>query len=65
MKRVALIIGCLLMSISSFAEEFINLSNDELKIDSLLPYYTYFHHIGKDYADSVYELRWNILSLLR
>ena len=56
MKRVALIIGCLLMSISSFAEEFINLSNDELKIDSLLPYYTYFHHIGKDYADSVYEV---------
>ena len=42
--------------VSSYAEDFINLSDNELKIDTVLPYYTYFHRIGKNYADSVYEV---------
>ena len=36
------------------AQGFINLTADQVKVDSLLPVYTYSHFVGSHYTDSVY-----------
>ncbi len=38
------------------AQEFFNLTAQEVKIDSLLPYFTHSFGLGTTYADSVYEV---------
>ena len=38
------------------AQRFYNLTADEVKIDSLLPYVSYSWPLGENYADSVYEV---------
>lgn len=39
------------------AQEFFNLTADEVRIDSVLPVFTYTKHLGANFADSVYEVR--------
>lgn len=39
------------------AQEFFNLTADEVRIDSVLPVFTYTKHLGVNFADSVYEVR--------
>jgi hypothetical protein len=47
----------LLFSLSSQAQRFFNLTTSEVRIDSLLPYFTYTQPLEGNYADSVYEVR--------
>ena len=39
------------------AQQFFNLTAQEVKIDSVLPVFHYTHDLGYDYADSTYEVR--------
>lgn len=39
------------------AQSFYNLTAEQVKIDSLLPYFNYSREIGYSYADSMYEVR--------
>ncbi len=58
MRRIYLFVITVLMSLSLNinAQGFFNLTSDEVRIDSLLPYFTYSHDLGYEYADSVYEV---------
>ena len=42
--------------VSTMAQGFYNLTAEEVKIDSLLPYVNYSWPLGDNYADSVYEV---------
>ena len=46
----------LLFPLSSTAQHFINLTADEVRIDSVLPCYRHAIPLGSHYADSVYEV---------
>jgi hypothetical protein len=46
----------LLTSIFGWGQEFFNLTADEVKIDSVLPLFTYTQELGTEYADSVYTI---------
>lgn len=51
---------CLLISLSGInanaQKKFFNLKADEVRIDSLLPYFTYSIPVGENYADTVYSV---------
>ena len=51
-------IGCVLLFLCLFAEaqEYVNLTAQQLRIDSLLPVYTYQKQLGSHYADSVWHV---------
>lgn len=46
----------LLLSVVTQAQQFFNLTAEEVKIDSVLPYVSYSWPLGENYADSVYEV---------
>lgn len=46
----------LIAASAGYAQDFITLSNNDLRIDSMLPIYTYIHEIGADYNDSTYSV---------
>ena len=52
---LALVAG-LLMQATAQAQEFFNLTASEVRIDSMLPVFTYQRELGSHYADSVYEV---------
>ena len=58
MRAVLIPLLTFLLSYLSFpicaAQGFINLTADQVRVDSLLPVYTYSHFVGSHYADSVY-----------
>ena len=41
---------------SANAQDFVNLSNEDLRIDSVLPSYSFIEDIGYDYADKTYKV---------
>ena len=43
--------------VSTMAQGFYNLTAEEVKIDSLLPFVNYSWPLGGNYADSTYEVR--------
>ena len=51
-------IGCVLLFLCLFAEaqEYVNLTAQQLRIDSLLPVYMYQKQLGSHYADSVWHV---------
>ena len=53
-----MMIGCVLLFLCLFAEaqEYVNLTAQQLRIDSLLPVYTYQKQLGSHYADSVWHV---------
>ena len=56
MRRYALtIIACFCLALSAEAQRFFNLTAGEVKLDSLLPTFTYQIDLGTNYADSIYE----------
>ena len=40
----------------TMAQGFVNLTSQELSIDSMLPYYTYAKDLGRNYNDSTYSV---------
>ena len=57
MKRFVLsTMYILCVALTASAQQFFNLTADEVKIDSLLPYFTHQIELGRNYADSVYEV---------
>lgn len=58
MKRIRiLMIAVMICSvIKTAAQGFFNLTAEQVRIDSLLPSFTYIHELGNNYADSVYEV---------
>lgn len=57
MKRFVLFALYLLTTVTTaVAQEFFNLTADEVRIDSLLPTFTHQIALGKQYADSIYEV---------
>ena len=53
-----LIIGCVLLSLFSSlrAQEYFSLTASQVRIDSLLPVFTYQKQLGADYADSLWHV---------
>ena len=45
------------MTLTSFAGDFVDLTSDEMSIDSMLPEQTYSFPLPRNYADSVYTVR--------
>lgn len=41
---------------SANAQDFVNLSNEDLRIDSVLPSYSFIEDLGYDYADKTYKV---------
>lgn len=59
MKRIQRLITCFLLlslCLLTEAQEFINLSAQQVRIDSLLPVFTFQKPLGLHYADSVYTV---------
>ena len=59
MKRIKRLVACIvLLFLCLFAEaqEFIDLTAQQVRIDSILPIYTYQKQLGRNYADSVYSV---------
>ena len=50
---------CVLLSLclTAGAQEYVSLTAQQVRIDSLLPVYTYQKPLGSHYADSVYEAK--------
>ena len=46
----------LFLSITMYAQQFFNLTAEQVKIDSVLPYVSYSWQLGEHYADSIYEV---------
>lgn len=55
-RRTILLFALLLSCFVAQAQEWINLTAQQVRIDSLLPVFTWKHDIGYDYADSVYSV---------
>ncbi len=55
---IGLTIGCCTAFAGSFnrTHNFVNLTQEELRIDSILPYYSTSIDLGKNYADSTYTI---------
>ena len=49
-------IGLLLVCLTTSAQKFFNLTAEQVRIDSLLPVFTYRQALGYHYADSVYDV---------
>ena len=59
MKKVYRIIvstAALLLCVAAKAQHFYNLTADEVKVDSILPLFTYTQELGAGYADSIYTV---------
>lgn len=56
LHRCLAIMLLVLASVTASASDFVNLTKDELKIDSMLPFYTHLYTIGKNYEDSTYTV---------
>ena len=56
MRRYLIVMATLLLSVMAHAQHFFNLTADEVKIDSMLPCFSYQQALGPHYADSVYEV---------
>jgi len=56
-SRIVALFFMLSSAIAGRAQEFFNLTADEVRIDTLLPVFTYSKMLGPDYADSTYEVR--------
>ena len=56
MRRYLIVMATLLLSVMAHAQHFFNLTADEVKIDSVLPCFSYQQALGTCYADSVYEV---------
>ena len=56
MKRYLIVSIGLLLSVMLHAQQFVNLTAEQVRIDSLLPYVNYSWPLGENYADSVYEV---------
>ena len=56
LKHYILSIGLLLSALSAQAQEFFNLTAQEVRIDSVLPRVSYTRFLGANYADSVYQV---------
>ena len=56
MRRYLIVMATLLLSVMGHAQHFFNLTADEVKIDSVLPCFSYQQALGTCYADSVYEV---------
>ena len=52
MTTALLLLACLCTS----AQQFFNLTAEEVRVDTLLPRFTYLQELGSDYADSVYTV---------
>ncbi len=48
---------CLLASADGKIQKFFNLTSEEVRIDSLLPYFTYSIPLGEAYSDSLYTVK--------
>lgn len=46
----------MLVSLGTSASDFVNLTDEELKIDSVLPHYTYLYSLGRNFDDSTYTV---------
>ena len=46
----------LFLSITMYAQQFFNLTAEQVKIDSVLPYVSYSWQLDEHYADSIYEV---------
>ncbi len=59
MRKIRAIMFAVMASVAvkGSAQEFFNLTADEVRIDSVLPVFTYTRQLGANYADSVYEVR--------
>ncbi|MBQ8486678.1 MAG: type IX secretion system sortase PorU [Prevotella sp.] len=55
-RRLVVSIVLLLMAMATKAQEFYNLTAQEVKVDSVLPLFTYTQELGAGYADSVYTV---------
>lgn len=57
MKRhltiLIVLLGC---AVQMVAQHFFNLTADEVKIDSILPFFSYQQPLGENYSDSVYDV---------
>ena len=54
--RLIVAYALLLFSIHTEAQEWVNLTARQVRIDSLLPVYTWQKQLGANYADSVYTV---------
>lgn len=54
--QLLLLTLCCATSMASTVQKFINLTAEEVKIDSVMPYFTYSFPLGEDYADSIYTV---------
>jgi len=55
-SQLLLLTLCCVTMAASTAQKFINLTAEEVKIDSVMPYFTYSFPLGEAYADSVYTV---------
>ena len=55
-KRYIIGIGLLLICLTTSAQKFFNLTAEQVRIDSLLPVFTYRQALGRHYDDSVYQV---------
>ena len=56
MKKILTLIGLLAVVLGASAQEFFNLTADDVKIDSLLPTFCYSVDLPQGYQDSVYQV---------
>jgi hypothetical protein len=59
LRRFSLLIPCLcftLFNSTAKAQQFFNLTAEEVKIDSVLPVFTHVYELNGNYADSVYSI---------
>lgn len=56
MRRFLTVAWGLLLSVMMYAQQFFNLTAEQVRIDSLLPYVNYSWPLGENYTDSLYEV---------
>lgn len=56
MTRILLTLALMLGINCAYGQDFVNLSQRELSIDSMLPTYSFIQNIGRDYADKDYNV---------
>lgn len=56
MKRIILTIVVALYAIGISAQDFFNLTADDVRIDSLLPVFSHQYELGENYSDSTYSV---------
>ena len=56
-RKVILLLALLSAATGAKSQEFFNLTEEEVRIDSILPVFTHQFELGPHYADSAYEVR--------